>query len=212
MSKVEDETTIAGIRATIAGLEADKTHHAGPAAARRGPMSCGSIRSLKAGLVTKSRRSIRPNAIRASFEASVIGKGWPDLESSRRTNPVGAAADSRQGRSRRQGAPRARAGERRHELARASHQHGRRTRDRAAASGRRLRAQQRKSWPSIEPPSTNIEPVVCISSASGKAASRRGWKCRCRRRPSVAKECGFMKGQIRHGRRCAGHGRRGRSR
>ena len=185
MSKVEDETTIAGIRATIAGLEADKKTTQGLLAKARADV-VRLNQSLKDGLVTRQTVD-QAERDRASFEASLTGKDG-QISNQQAQIRVGAAADPRQGRSGREGAPRARARERvTSSLAKVT----------STVEGHVIELRHRvgdfvrngESWPRLNRrrPTSSRWSTSTRPTASG---SSRAWKCRSRRRPSVAKSTG----------------------
>jgi multidrug resistance efflux pump len=192
MSKVEDETTIAGIRATIAGLGSRQAHDAGTAAKAQG--------RRRAAHAEPQGRLVTQTDGRSGRTRSRELRGEPDRQRRADLEPAGAdpvraAADSRQGRSCRESAPRARAGERGDQLAGAGHQH---------VEGHVIELRHRvgdfvrngEVVATIEPPSTNIEPVVYINSANGKRV-KPGMEVQVSPTTVRREEYGFMKGQIR---------------
>jgi HlyD family secretion protein len=192
MSKVEDETTIAGIRATIAGLEADKRTTQGLLAKARNDLA-RLTQSLKDGLVTRATVD-QAERDKASFEASLTGKDGQISNQQAQIRSV-----QQRIRAKEEAVAKAR-----RELERVSVVTSSLAQVTSTVEGHVIELRHRvgdfvrngEVVATIEPPSTNIEPVVYISSANGKRV-KPGMEVQVSPTTVRREEYGFMKGQIR---------------
>jgi HlyD family secretion protein len=192
MSKSEDEKTIAGIRATIAGLEEDKRTNQGLLQKARDTLA-RQQQALKDGIVT---RSVVDQAERdkAGFEARVTGLDGQISNQNAQIRSV-----QQRIRAKEEAVAKAR-----RELERVSVVTSSLAKITSTVEGHVIELRHRvgdfvrngEVVATIEPPSTNIEPVVYINSANGKRV-KPGMEVQVSPTTVRREEYGFMKGQIR---------------
>jgi HlyD family secretion protein len=192
ISRGEDERTIVGIRGTISGLEADKRSTQTLLQKARETL-VRQRQALKDGLVT---RSVVDQAERdvASFEASLTGK---DGQISNQNAQIRSVQERI--RAKEEAVARAR-----RELERVSVVSSSLAKVSSTVEGHVVELRHRvgdfvrngEVIATIEPPSTNIEPVVYISSTNGKRV-KPGMEVQVSPSTVRREEYGFMKGLVR---------------
>ena len=191
MSKIEDEATIAGIRANIAGFEADKRSTQGLLAKAREDLA-RLEQSFKEGLVT---RQTVDQALRdvSSFQAQLTGKdGQIGSENAQIRSVVQRI------RAKEEAVAKAR-----RELERVSVTTSSLARLTSTVEGKVIELRKRvgdfvrtgEVVAVIEPPSSAIEPVVYIDSANGKRV-KSGMEVQVSPSTVRREEYGFMRGEI----------------
>jgi len=192
MSRGEDERTIAGIRGTIQGLEGDKRITQTLLQKARETLT-RQQQALKDGIVT---RSVVDQAERdvASFEASLTGK---EGQISNQNSQIRSVQERI--RAKEEAVSRAR-----RELERVSVVSSSLAKVTSTVEGHVVELRHRvgdfvrngEVIATIEPPATNIEPVVYISSTNGKRV-KAGMEVQVSPSTVRREEYGFMKGQVR---------------
>src|SRR5262245_7105664 len=191
ISRGEDERTIVGIRGTIQGLEADKRSTVTLLQKAR-ETAVRQRQALKDGIVT---RSVVDQAERdvASFEASLTGK---DGQISNQNAQIRSVQERI--RAKEEAVSRAR-----RELERVSVVSSSLAKVTSTVEGHVVELRHRigdfvrngEVIATIEPPATNIEPVVYISSTNGKRV-KPGMEVQVSPSTVRREEYGFMKGQV----------------
>jgi HlyD family secretion protein len=191
MSRVEDERTIAGIRATIQGLEGDKRNTQTLLQKARADLA-RLQQSLRDGLVTRGTVDQAQRDV-ASFEATLTGKDGQISNQQAQVRSVGERIRAKQ-----EAVARAR-----RDLERVSVVSSSLAQVSSTVAGHVVELRHRvgdfvrngEVIATIEPPSTAIEPVVYVSSASGKRV-KPGMEVQVSPTTVRREEYGFMKGQI----------------
>ncbi len=191
MSKVEDEATIAGIRANIAGFEADKRSTQGLLAKAREDLA-RLEQSFKEGLVN---RQTVDQALRdvSTFQAQLTGKDSQIASENAQIRSVVQRI-----RAKEEAVAKAR-----RELERVSVTTSSLARLTSTVEGKVIELRKRvgdfvrtgEVVAVIEPPSSAIEPVVYIDSANGKRV-KSGMEVQVSPSTVRREEYGFMKGEI----------------
>jgi len=191
LSRSEDEATIAGIRATITGLEADK--RTTQLLLQQATKDLARLeQSFKDGLVTRPTVD-QAARDKAGFEASLIGKDGQIKNQEAQIRSVQQrirAKDEAVASARR-------------ELERVSVVTSSLAQVTSTVEGHVIELRRRvgdfvrngEVIATIEPPATNIEPVVYINSASGKRI-KAGMEAQVSPTTVRREEYGFMKGEI----------------
>jgi HlyD family secretion protein len=191
MSRAEDERTIAGIRATIQGLEGDK--RSTQTLLQRARADLARLQqSLRDGLVTRGTVDQAQRDV-ASFEATLTGKDGQISNQQAQVRSVGERIRAKQ-----EAVARAR-----RDLERVSVVSSSLAQVSSTVAGHVVELRHRvgdfvrngEVIATIEPPSTAIEPVVYVSSASGKRV-KPGMEVQVSPTTVRREEYGFMKGQI----------------
>ena len=191
MSKLEDEATIAGIRATIAGLAADKRSTQGLLQKAREDLARMN-QSLTDGLVTRPRVDQAERDV-AGFQAQLTGKDGQIASENAQIRSVGQRI-----RAKEEAVAKAR-----RELERVSVMTSSLAKVTSTVEGHVIELRRRvgdfvrngEVIAIIEPPSSAIEPVVYINSASGKRI-KQGMEVQVSPSTVRREEYGFMRGQI----------------
>jgi HlyD family secretion protein len=191
MSRVEDERTIAGIRATIQGLEGDK--RSTQTLLQRARADLARLQqSLRDGLVTRGTVDQAQRDV-AGFEATLTGKDGQISNQQAQVRSVGERIRAKQ-----EAVARAR-----RDLERVSVVSSSLAQVSSTVAGHVVELRHRvgdfvrngEVIATIEPPSTAIEPVVYVSSANGKRV-KPGMEVQVSPTTVRREEYGFMKGQI----------------
>ena len=191
MSRAEDERTIAGIRATIQGLEGDK--RSTQTLLQRARADLARLQqSLRDGLVTRGTVDQAQRDV-ASFEATLTGKDGQISNQQAQVRSVGERIRAKQ-----EAVARAR-----RDLERVSVVSSSLAQVSSTVAGHVVELRHRvgdfvrngEVIATIEPPSTAIEPVVYVSSANGKRV-KPGMEVQVSPTTVRREEYGFMKGQI----------------
>jgi HlyD family secretion protein len=191
MSRGEDERTIAGIRATIQGLEGDKRITQTLLQKARADLA-RLQQSLRDGLVTRATVDQAQRDV-ASFEATLTGKDGQISNQQAQVRSVGERIRAKQ-----EAVARAR-----RDLERVSVVSSSLAKVSSTVEGHVVELRHRvgdfvrngEVIATIEPPSTAIEPVVYVSSANGKRV-KPGMEVQVSPTTVRREEYGFMKGQI----------------
>jgi HlyD family secretion protein len=191
MSKREDEGTIAGIRATIAGLEADKRRTQVLLQKQRETLK-GLQQSFKDGLVTKPTVDQAEREV-ASLEASLNG-----MDGQMRSQEAQTRSVQQRIRAKEEAVAKAR-----RELERVSVVTSSLAQITSTVEGHVIELRRRvgdfvkngEVVAIIEPPSSAIEPVVYINSADGKRI-KQGMEVQVSPTNVRREEYGFMRGEI----------------
>jgi HlyD family secretion protein len=191
MSRSEDEATINGLRATITGLQADK--RSTEMLLQQATKDLARLeQSLKDGLVTRPTVD-QAARDKASFEASLIGKDGQIKNQEAQIRSV-----QQRIRAKEEAVTLAR-----RELQRVSVVTSSLAQISSTVEGHVIELRRRvgdfvrngEVVATIEPPSTSIEPVVYINSASGKRI-KAGMEAQVSPTTVRREEYGFMKGEI----------------